>query len=273
MEITDFARLWNEGKPPKPAGQSFWDKRADEFNKPVSQGPADERIRKIVEYLSLNDLLKKDGRVLDIGCGPGWFALEFARRSGEVTGIDISAKMLDYAVSNAQAASLTNVSFQNLDWDEADLVASGWQKKFDLVAAINSPGIHDLITLEKMIAASKGSCFLSNFVARRDSVQDVLRTKVLNLKEKRFYSNTVYSIFNILWLKGYYPVITYIDTDREHVRPFAEACAYYETLLETNQAAAPEQNLLIKNYLEEIAVAGLIKERVQTKTAWLYWQV
>jgi hypothetical protein len=56
-------------------------------------------------------------------------------------------------------------------------------KKFDLVTAINSPGIHDRITQEKMIEASKGYCFLSNFVDRTDSVQDILRTEILKLEE------------------------------------------------------------------------------------------
>ncbi|AET66185.1 methylase involved in ubiquinone/menaquinone biosynthesis [Desulfosporosinus orientis DSM 765] len=270
MEVNDFARLWSDGKSPKASAQSFWDNRADEFNKSASQGHTDERIRKIVEYLSFNNLLTKNSSVLDIGCGPGKFAVEFAKRSKEAIGIDISENMLGYAVSNAETASLTNVSFKNANWDEVDLEEYDWKKKFDLVTAINSPGIHDPLTLEKMIAASKGYCFLSNFVDRHDSVQDVLRI-VLNIKEKRFYRNTIYSIFNILWLKGYYPSITYIDTDREHTRTLDEACSYYETLLETEKEL--EKSTLIKNYLQQIAIKGLITERVQTKTAWLYWKV
>lgn len=273
MDIQHFASLWNEGKVARASGKSFWNNRADEFNKLVSNGPPDERIRKIVEFMSNNNLLTKDSNVLDIGCGPGRFAIEFAKRSAEVTGLDISNKMLDYAQKNAETSNLTNISFRNLNWDETSLDDYGWKKKFDLVAAINSPGVHDLITLEKMISASKSYCFLSNFVERSNSVQDIIRSEILILKDPQFYVNTVYSIFNILWLTGYYPNITYIDTDREHVRSFEEACIYYGTLFESENYSGDQKNELIKNYIEQISLNGFVREKVRTKTAWIYWKV
>jgi len=273
MDIRYFTDLWSEGKTAGASGKSFWDNRADEFNKLVCQGNADERIKRIVEFLLENSLLTKNSSVLDIGCGPGRFAVEFAKQSADVTGLDISDKMLDYAVKNATAADLTNVLFENLNWDEVSVEDHGWRKKFDLVTAINSPGIHDLITLEKMIEASKGYCFLSNFVNRSDSVQDILRTQVLKLEEVKFYTNTVYSIFNILWLSGYYPSVTYIDTDREHVRTVVEACVYYRTLLDTQDNLGDENNDLIRGYLEKISSDGFVTEKVRTKTAWIYWKV
>lgn len=273
MDISYFKRLWNEGKVTKAPGKSYWDNRAAEFNKSVNPGNPDTRTKQIIEFLLYNNLLAKNSRVLDIGCGPGRFAVEFAKQTTAVTGLDISDKMLDYAVKNAKAANLTNTSFNNLNWDEVNLEEYGWNKRFDLVTAINSPGIHDLLTLKKMIAASKGYCFLSNFVDRADSVQDILRTEILKLKEVRFYSNTVYSILNILWLTGYYPSIAYVDTDREHIRTIEEAYVYYGTLFETENYSDVEKNYLIRSYLEDISSDGLVRERVQTKTAWIYWKV
>lgn len=273
MDIDYFARLWSEGTASRTSGKSFWDNRAAEFNKLVSQHGPDERIRKIVNFLSQNNLLSQDSSVLDIGCGPGRFAVEFAKRSMDVTGLDISDKMLAYARINAEAENLNNVTFKNLNWDDVNLKDNDWEKKFDLVTAINSPGIHDQVTLEKMIAASKGYCFLSNFIDRADSVQDIIRTEVLKLEEPKFYTNTIYSIFNILWLTGYYPSITYVDTDREHIRTVEEACVYYGTLFETENNSGDEKRDLIRRYLEEISTDGLVKENVQTKTAWIYWKV
>ena len=273
MDLEYFTHLWSEKTAARTSGKSFWDNRAAEFNKLISQGKPDERIRKIVDFLSHNSLLTEKSSVLDIGCGPGRFAVEFAKQSTDVTGLDISDNMLDYAVQNAKAANLTNVSFKNLNWDEVDLEDYGWRKRFDLVTAINSPGIHNQSTLEKMIVASKGYCFLSNFADRSDSVQDIIRTEILKLNEGKFYSNTVYSIFNILWLTGYYPSITYVDTDRNHVRTLEEACVYYGTLFATEDNSNNERNNSIRSYLEEISVNGLVTEHVQTKTAWIYWQV
>jgi len=272
MDLQYFTNLWRQGKPANVSGKSFWDNRAEEFNKTVCQSSPDERIRKIVEFLSQNSLLTKKSSVLDIGCGPGRFAVEFAKLATDVTGLDISDNMLDYAVQNAEAANLTNVSFKNLNWDEVDLEKYGWRKRFDLVTAVNSPGIHDQSTLEKMIEASKGYCFLSYFAARYDSVQDIIRTKVLKLSEGKFYINTVYSIFNILWLTGYYPSILYVDTAREHVRTLEEACVYYGTLF-ASEDNSNERNELISLYLNEISANGLVTEKVRTKTAWIYWKV
>lgn len=273
MDLQYFTDLWSEKTTARKPGKSFWDNRAAEFNKLVTQGQPDERIRKIVEFLFHHGLFAKTSSVLDLGCGPGRFAVEFAKLSTDVTGLDISDNMLDYAVKNAEAANLTNTYFKNLNWDEVNLDDYGWRKRFDLVTAINSPAIHDLITLEKMIEASKGYCFLSNFVDRSDSVQDILRTEILKLDEGVFYTNIVYSILNILWLTGYYPNITYVDTDREHVRTVEEACIYYGTLFETENNSNEEMNDLIRGYLEEISVNGFVLEKVQTKTAWIYWQV
>ena len=273
MDINYYTNLWSEGKTAKSSGKSFWDNRATEFNKLVGQGSTDERIRKIVEFLSGNNLLTKNSNILDIGCGPGRFAVEFAKRSSNVTGIDISDKMLEYAVKNTDTDNLYNLSFENLNWDEVSLEEHRWRKKFDLVTAINSPGIHNRITLEKMIEASKGYCFLTNFVDRYDSVQDIIRTEVLKLSEKRFFSNSVYSIFNILWLSGYYPIITYADTNREHVRTVEEALVYYSTLFEIENDSDDGKIDLIRNYLKGISVNGVVRENVRSKTAWIYWKV
>src|SRR5947209_10937849 len=55
-----------------------------------------------------------EGNVLDIACGPGGWALEMAQAypSVQVTGIDISPGMIDYANAQAHASGLDNVKFQ-----------------------------------------------------------------------------------------------------------------------------------------------------------------
>src|SRR5438105_2636500 len=55
--------------------------------------------------------------VLDIGCGPGGWAIEvaFAHPDIDVIGIDISKTMVDYANSRAQVQELDNVRFEMMD--------------------------------------------------------------------------------------------------------------------------------------------------------------
>jgi ubiquinone/menaquinone biosynthesis C-methylase UbiE len=45
--------------------------------------------------------------LLDIGCGPGLYSVEFARRGANVHGLDISRKMLDKARNNAKMTNTT----------------------------------------------------------------------------------------------------------------------------------------------------------------------
>ena len=55
--------------------------------------------------------------VLDIGCGPGEWAMEIARRfpTHQVRGIDISSLMITYAQFCAQTEGITNIEFLQAD--------------------------------------------------------------------------------------------------------------------------------------------------------------
>lgn len=64
-----------------------------------------------------------DAQVLDVGCGNGESTREAARlaRDGHVTGVDLSARMLDLASRRAEKEGLTNVAFEQADAQIADL--------------------------------------------------------------------------------------------------------------------------------------------------------
>jgi len=52
----------------------------------------------------LGDLRWKS--LIEIGCGPGAYSVEFAKRGADVLGVDISQRMLDKAGDNAEAANV-----------------------------------------------------------------------------------------------------------------------------------------------------------------------
>lgn len=60
------------------------------------------------------EFISRIHHVLDVACGPGGWALELAQAYPhlQVTGIDISAGMIDYAHVLARASGLDNVSFR-----------------------------------------------------------------------------------------------------------------------------------------------------------------
>lgn len=67
--------------------------------------------------------LAPDAEVLDVGCGSGATALAAARLAteGHVLGVDLSGPMLEHARTRAQEAGLTNIAFEQLDAQTADL--------------------------------------------------------------------------------------------------------------------------------------------------------
>lgn len=170
MDINYFEQVWGKRKTDKAARQVFWDNRAEEFNAKTHKNENGKRLNSVLELLISKGMLKEEGSVLDVGCGPGKYSIEFAKHANSVTGIDISPRMIEFAMENAGKESLNNVSFELLDWEEVDIKAMGWEKKFDLVFASMCPAINSRNTLEKMVGASKNCCFLSTFVEDRKSV-------------------------------------------------------------------------------------------------------
>ena len=53
--------------------------------------------------------LHRNGRLLDLGCGPGPLAIALARRASQVIGVDPEPEMLAAAAKNAEAAEIFNV--------------------------------------------------------------------------------------------------------------------------------------------------------------------
>src|SRR3990172_3870771 len=70
-----------------------------------------------------------DRRVLDVGCGSGWFTRRFAATGASVTGLDNDAAMLDYA--RTQDASIPYIG--------GDMLALPFpDKSFDVITAVTS---------------------------------------------------------------------------------------------------------------------------------------
>ena len=102
-------RYWNEQAGPK------WVAYADRL---------DARIGPLGRLAMERADLGAGQRVLDVGCGCGQTSLELARRvgpSGRVSGVDLSAQMLDKAAARAREAGLANLAFEVADAQTAEL--------------------------------------------------------------------------------------------------------------------------------------------------------
>lgn len=97
--------------------QEHHKKIVEQFTKqavPFSKIPGHrDALQMIVEMARVENTDK----VLDVACGPGLVACEFARAAGHVTGIDITAGMIDRARLLQKEQKLTN-----LDWKIGDVL-------------------------------------------------------------------------------------------------------------------------------------------------------
>jgi SAM-dependent methyltransferase len=62
--------------------------------------------------------LPKNGRVLDIGCGPGFDSSYFVAKGFKVMGVDLSKEMLLLAKKNCPGGEFKNLDFRKLDFPE-----------------------------------------------------------------------------------------------------------------------------------------------------------
>lgn len=79
-----------------------WDTRSDNYNDYVEEELATDRPAKWLELIESSAPKRKPLRVLDAGCGPGFFSVLLSRAGHDVTGIDGSGRMLGHARKNAE---------------------------------------------------------------------------------------------------------------------------------------------------------------------------
>jgi SAM-dependent methyltransferase len=87
---------------------AYWAERADYFDRSVAA---------YHETMFVAAAITSTDRVLDIGCGAGQSTRDAARAAtgGSALGVDLSARMLDYARARATEEGVTNASFQQVD--------------------------------------------------------------------------------------------------------------------------------------------------------------
>lgn len=87
-----------------------------------------EDTKREVDFLIQICHLQGDERILDLACGFGRHALEFANREYEVVGVDITAEFIDDAKQTAVNMGLFNVAFL-----QGDIREISFDHEFDLV--------------------------------------------------------------------------------------------------------------------------------------------
>jgi 2-polyprenyl-3-methyl-5-hydroxy-6-metoxy-1,4-benzoquinol methylase len=175
---------------------SYFNREAERFNaiyeqdKPLHQQLADTIFRRVMRErysLVVNAIGAPGSSVLDVGCGPGRYGVELARRGAQrCVGIDMAATMIEIAHTVAAKAEVAD----RCQWAVSDWLSWNSDEQFDAVVAM---GYYDYLEdplphLEKMIAHARGRVFAS--FPKRWTVRTGLRIVRFKLQHGfvRFYS-------------------------------------------------------------------------------------
>lgn len=124
---------------------------------------------------------------LDVGCGGGWFTRAFQRQGYQMTGLDVSAEMLDFAQETAMKQGLRG------EYLLGDISKMKLPRRFDFVTAIND--CVNYIPKEKLRAAfknmqgalKKGGIFLFDISSKKKIEGKIANTVSVDDREDVTY--------------------------------------------------------------------------------------
>ncbi|MHB9293616.1 putative Ubiquinone biosynthesis O-methyltransferase [Hollandina sp. SP2] len=251
------------------ANAAWWDAMAARFSTFFEVPTVETSMT--MRIITRENMLPQGGRALDIGCGTGRFLLALAKDGAELTGIDVSPKMIEFA--KAKTTGYRGVQVLAEDWRTLDLEEKGWATAFDLTLANMTPAITDAQTFMKLSQASRHWCLMVKPCRRTSRVYDVLNALVGAPEDKKALDDALIYAFAILWDRGYSPRLEYEHDLWCDKIALDEAVTQYTKRIETYHRIDDKGRRKILDYLTAQAEDGFIEERTETQIVAMYWRV
>jgi SAM-dependent methyltransferase len=275
MNKTYWENAWDEIRQKSPgrarpqneaAWGGYWDEVADEYlrdviaEEPVYQG--------IIRFLVRQGTFRDGDRVLDVGCGPGTYALLFAERAKAVDALDPSVAMLAAMSREATRRSLSGIKALPVKWEDF-----APDDRYDLAFSAMSPAIKDAATLRKLEACSSRSCCLVTYGENPDygPVNDLWEPVV---GERRATNAFLYVYpYNLLRETGRNPGLEMFGLERSKRVPVDRLVRQYVTYFGIFAAIDGRKERLIRDHFEARSDAGLYEVRTHVRLAAICWDV
>jgi len=152
------------------------------MSRPLYLGPLVEEV--LPSIPSLHALLRRGGRLADLGCGAGWSSIAMARAYPQVSvlGVDIDPRSVDEARRNAAALGV-DVTFELAD------AASAHDGRFDVVTLFEC--VHDLPDPVGVLTTVRGMVRDDGYVLVADERTQLSFTAPAGPLERLFYGLSI----------------------------------------------------------------------------------
>ncbi len=269
MNLNEIRKEWVAQNTNSRSEVELWDSQAED---PTYHQMPTFQDNKFLQLLEQERMIDGTFDVLDIGCGAGVYSLALAQRVQSVTGVDFSPKMIQKAQEKLKEHQKTNVVFTCKDWNAVDLEQEGFKERFDLVFAHTSPAISDAATFEKMNAASKRFCAVSNPTKMIEPVMSEVH-KIAGVKEdEASCGNTLIYQLDMLFQMGYLPKLAYENQIWKMDQSYEDACSYYLGRTTYAKPLTEDESNAVKEYLSSITKDGRITDQINATVTTLYWE-
>lgn len=255
-----------------------WNRRAQSYAQHAQSEASRARKDWVLDWLDAVGALSPGGRVLDIGAGPGGYALPLAARAAEVVALEPAEGMCAILAERIRRGGVGNIQVVQSTWEEADLSTRGWQKTFDLVFASMSPGVSSPETLEKMLAASRGWCYLSGWSGSRwgrwGLAQEELWPGIFGEALGDYPSDVLYP-FGLLYALGYRPTLRFERPEVHLEMAAADAVAGLVEHFDRYVAVDTNVRRIIEDYVTRSSSGadGLFRQDFLTCQGFMIWRV
>ena len=250
-----------------------WNRSAQWFTQRTGNAKGRERQRSVLALLEQEGALGPGGKVLDIGAGPGNYAIPMARLAGQVTALEPAVEMVRILEDRASAEQVKNINIIQRTWQEVRMEEDGLAGRFDLVFASMTPGVQDPETLKKMIAASRGFCYYSAFSGQRwgQAYRDLW---------PRFFSedigdnpgDIIYP-FGLLYAMGYRPSLRFVAYQQVQEEPAEEAIENLLRFFWSYIDITPAVRQVVEEYVKEHAKGGIFRQETNFCHGMMLWRV
>jgi SAM-dependent methyltransferase len=255
---------------------AHWSQRAEGYARQAESAEGRARRTEILRWLEARGALQPGFRVLDIGAGPGNFALPLAGRVRQVTALEPAPGMAAILRRRKAERGLRNLRVVQRGWGQVELEREGWAGAFDLVFASMSPGVDGPEALERMLGASRRFCYLSGWsgglwgqwgLARRELWPVLFREEIGN------YPNDVLYAFGLLYARGLRPELRFRWQESRHDLSREEAEEELGRLFERYTPLTPAVRRRIGDYVRGRTRGGRFRQAARQCQGFLLWEV